>query len=145
MEVGQYVKLKSGGDAAKVIDFDDKKVKLEMGLLQLEVPRSELLRSNKPIENKKKSIVTDTVNNPYALETQLDIRGYSKADAISTVQEFLDNALMGSIDRLKILHGKGSGVLKKVVWAKAREYKDIKKIWHPEDEFGGTGVTFISF
>lgn len=145
LEVGQYVKLKSGGDAAKVIDFDDKKVKLEMGLLQLEVPRSELLRSNKPIENKKKSIVTDTVNNPYALETQLDIRGYSKADAISTVQEFLDNALMGSIDRLKILHGKGSGVLKKVVWAKAREYKDIKKIWHPEDEFGGTGVTFISF
>lgn len=145
LEVGQYVKLKSGGDAAKVIDFDDKKVKLEMGLLQMEVPRSELLRSNKPIENKKKSIVTDTVNNPYALETQLDIRGYSKADAISTVQEFLDNALMGSIDRLKILHGKGSGVLKKVVWAKAREYKDIKKIWHPEDEFGGTGVTFISF
>ena len=145
LQVGQFVKLKSGGEAGKVIDFNDKKVKLEMGMLKFEVPRSEILLALEPINTKTKSVVTDTVNNPYAMETQLDIRGYSKSEAEASVQEFFDNALMSSVARLKILHGKGSGVLKKVVWSKAKEYKDIKKIWHPEEEFGGHGVSFVSF
>jgi len=145
LEVGQYVKLRSGGEAGKVVSFDDKKVKLEMGMIQMEVPRSEILMSMEPLKTQTRSIITDTVNNPYAFESELDIRGYSKAEAEASVQEFLDNALLGSAKRLKVLHGKGSGVLKKVVWAKAREYKDIEKIWHPEAEFGGHGVTFLSF
>ena len=61
------------------------------------------------------------------------------------IQEFLDNSLLTSASQLKILHGKGSGILRKVLWSKAKEYKDIKKIWHPKDDFGGAGVTFISF
>lgn len=142
---GDYVKLKSGGDPGRVIDFDDKKVKLEMGMLQVEVPRSEIINSKAPINARKSSVVTKTVHNPHALESKLDIRGYSKAEAEATVQEFLDNALLGSSSLLKILHGKGTGVLKKLVWAKAKEYKDITKIWHPEEEFGGAGVSFIKF
>ena len=116
-----------------------------MGLLQFEVPRSELIMSNMPIETKSKSITMDTVYNPAALESKLDIRGYTKQDAIDAIQEFLDNSLLTSASQLKILHGKGSGILRKVLWSKAKEYKDIKKIWHPKDDFGGAGVTFISF
>lgn len=145
LAVGQYVKLRSGGEPGKVISFDEKRVKLEMGLLQFEVPRSELIMSNQPIDTKSKSITMDTVYNPAALESKLDIRGYTKQDAIDAIQEFLDNSLLTSASQLKILHGKGSGVLRKVLWSKAKEYKDIKKIWHPADEFGGGGVTFISF
>ena len=88
LKVGQFVKLKSGGEAGKVIDFNDKKVKLEMGMLKFEVPRSEILHALEPINTKTKSVVTDTVNNPYAMETQLDIRGYSKSEAEASVQEF---------------------------------------------------------
>lgn len=145
LEVGQFVKLRSGGEPGKVIAFDDKKVKLEMGILQMEVPRSELILSNEPIETRGRSILTDTVYNPAALESKLDIRGYSKQEAIDAVQEFLDNSLLTSATQLKILHGKGGGVLRKVLWSKAKEYKDITKIWHPKEEFGGTGVTYISF
>ena len=145
LAVGQYVKLRSGGEPGKVISFDEKRVKLEMGLLQFEVPRSELIMSNMPIETKSKSITMDTVYNPAALESKLDIRGYTKQDAIDAIQEFLDNSLLTSASQLKILHGKGSGILRKVLWSKAKEYKDIKKIWHPKDDFGGAGVTFISF
>jgi len=145
LEVGQYVKLRSGGEPGKVVSFDEKRVKLEMGLLQFEVPRSELIMSNVPIDTKTKSILMDTVYNTAALESKLDIRGYTKQEAIDAIQEFLDNSLLSSATQLKILHGKGSGVLRKVLWSKAKEYKDIKKIWHPADEFGGGGVTFIAF
>ncbi|MGA0233934.1 MAG: Smr/MutS family protein, partial [Saprospiraceae bacterium] len=109
------------------------------------VPRNEIIQAGQPIECKTSSVKTDMTINPYALETRLDIRGYSRSEAQAAVQEFFDSALMGTATQLKVLHGKGSGVLKKLVWAKAKEYKDIKKIWHPEEEFGGTGVSFISF
>lgn len=145
LKVGQYVKLRNGSDAGKVVDFDDKKVKIQMGSMHFEVPRSDIFLANAPIERKGSSINTDTSVNPHALEQQLDIRGYTKMDAQETIQEFLDNALLGSATQLKITHGKGSGVLRKTLWEKAREYKDIKKIWHPEEEFGGQGVTYISF
>ena len=46
---------------------------------------------------------------------------------------------------LKVLHGKGTGVLKRTLWQKVKEYKDIRRTWHPEEEYGGTGVTYISF
>ena len=145
LQIGQFVKLRSGGNSGKVVGFTDKKVKLEMGIMKFEVPRSEIVMANEPIHLTKKTITTDTVVNPQTIDTSLDIRGYSKQEATESMQEFLDNALMGSVLQLKVLHGKGSGVLKKVVWKKAKEYKDIKKIWHPTEDFGGQGVTFISF
>lgn len=145
LEVGQFVKLRTGGQPGQVIQLNDKKVRLQMGILQMEVPRSEVILANQPIEQKSKSIITDTKHNPHSLETKLDIRGYTKQDASEALQEFFDNSLLGSSSQLKILHGKGSGVLKKLVWKKAKEYKDFQKIWHPEEEFGGHGVTFVSF
>ncbi len=145
LQVGQYVKLRSGGDSGKVVSFTDKKVLLEMGIMKFEVPRSEIVMANEPIKLTKKTIITDTVVNPQTIDTSLDIRGYSMTEAEDSMQEFIDNALMASVLQLKVVHGKGSGVLKKVVWKKAKEYKDIKKIWHPTKDFGGQGVTFISF
>ena len=145
LKIGQYVKLRNGTQTGKVIDIKSKTVKLEMGMIQMEVSKSDILMAEQPIETKSKGIITDTKINPYTIETKLDIRGYSKSEAEASIQEFLDNALMSSQPQLKILHGKGSGVLRKVLWAKAKEYKDIKKIWHPEEEFGGQGVTFIAF
>lgn len=145
LEKGQFVRLRSGGETGKVIDFDDKKVRIQMGLLQIEVSKKDLVNASQPIESRKSSVNMDMNENAYSHETSLDIRGYSRSEAEASVQEFLDNALVNNSMRLKILHGKGSGALKKVVWSKAKEYKDIKEVWHPEEEFGGTGVSFISF
>lgn len=146
LKIGQFVKLRKGGEPGKVIAIGNKKVKLEIGLMQFEVPRNELIYSNQPIELKPKSINLDTFKADQTFDTELDIRGYSKVEAIDAVQDFLDEALMNnSVNNLKVLHGKGTGVLQRTVWSKAKEYKDIKKMWHPEEEYGGRGVTYISF
>jgi len=145
IEIGQFVKLRSGGEPGKIIAFNDRKVTLEMGIMQFEVPRSEIFMSTNPIEQKSKSVRLNTMADQMTAETSIDIRGYSKMEALDSIQEFLDNALMTNASQLKITHGKGTGVLKQTLWQKSKEYQDIKKIWHPEEEFGGQGVTFISF
>ncbi len=146
LKIGQFVKLKKGGEPGKVVAMDDKKVRLEIGIMEFEVPRSALVLANQPIEIKPKSINLDALTGGGKPDTELDIRGYTKAEALDAIEEFLDAALMSnSINHLKVLHGKGSGVLQRTLWQKAKEYKDINKMWHPEEEYGGRGITYISF
>ncbi len=146
LKVGQFVKFRKGSAPGKVIAMDDKKVRLEIGIMQFEVPRNELVMANEPIVPKKRSINMDTYTRADKSDTELDIRGYTKAEALEAIEEFLDNALMSNnITNLKVLHGKGTGVLKRTLWQKAKEYKDISKLWHPEEEYGGTGVTYVAF
>ena len=146
LEIGQFVKLKGSAEPGKVIAIEEDKVRLEIGIMQFEVPKSSLVHANQPLKMKPKSINLNMLSVNEKADTELDIRGYSKSEALDAIQDFLDDALMSnSINHLKILHGKGTGVLQRTLWQKAREYKDIKKIWHPEEEFGGRGVTYISF
>ncbi len=145
LELGQYVKFRNGSEPGKVIAMDEKKVKLEIGIMQFEVPRHDLILANSPVKKKAK-INLDTLFTDSGIETELDIRGYTKAEAIDAIEVFLDDALMSNVvTDLKVLHGKGTGVLKRTLWQKVKEYKDIRRTWHPEEEYGGTGVTYISF
>jgi len=73
----------------------------------------------------------------------LDIRGYKMLDAEDTLQEFFDQALLSNAHTLEVVHGKGSGALRSLVLRKMKEYSDLKSHWHPADEAGGDGVTYI--
>jgi DNA mismatch repair protein MutS2 len=90
-----------------------------------------------------KSISTAFSSNHQDVESKLDIRGFTKGEAGKIVEDFLDKVLLSNNFEVQIIHGVGNGVLKKVVWAKAKEYKDLKKIWHPQAEQGGEGITLI--
>ncbi|MBK9689447.1 MAG: Smr/MutS family protein [Saprospiraceae bacterium] len=57
------------------------------------------------------------------------------------LEEFLEKAIINNAHELRIIHGVGNGTLKRKVHEKFREYKDIKKYWHPEENLGGEGVT----
>jgi DNA mismatch repair protein MutS2 len=57
----------------------------------------------------------------------------------------MDNALMASANEVRIIHGKGSGALRKVVQRKLREYRGIERSYHPEPHQGGDGITIVEF
>lgn len=145
LKEGSYVRMRSGGGTGQIVALNKNKATVQIGFLNMEVPLGELLPTGEPIEYRTKSINTDGVIKSSNFESKLDIRGYTKSDAEAYVQEFLDKALVNNAAQLKIVHGKGSGVLKKVVLKIIRDYKDVREYWHPEDEMGGDGVTFVEF
>jgi DNA mismatch repair protein MutS2 len=145
LKKGSYVKMRSGGGTGQIVSINKNKATVQMGFLNMEVPLGELLPTGEPIEYRTKSVNTEGVVKSSNFENKLDIRGYTKSDAEAYVQEFLDKALVNNAAQLKIVHGKGSGVLKKVVLKIIREYNDVREYWHPEDEMGGDGVTFVEF
>lgn len=145
LKEGSYVRMRSGGSTGQIIALNKNKATVQMGFLNMEVPLGELLPTAQPIEYRSKSVNTEGVVRSSNFDNKLDIRGYTKSDAEAYVTEFLDKALVNNAAQLKIVHGKGSGVLKKIVLKIIRDYRDVREYWHPEDEMGGDGVTYVEF
>ena len=145
-KLGDYVKLKQGGEVAQIIKMSKNKVEVQMGILKMTVSHMDIMPADKPIStNATKSIKYDLIQNTTGIETKLDIRGYIPSDARDFLVEFFDQALITNQSRLEIVHGKGTGVLRKLVKEVIKDYKSVKKVWNPQEEFGGKAVTFVEF
>lgn len=145
IEKGDYVKLRTGGAAGKVLLIDKNMASVQMGEMRMSIALRDLVKSNPPLQiNPKRGIQTDILTSTARAETNLDIRGMRRDVALQVVEEFVDLGLVANVDRLKIVHGRGNGILKKAVWEKLREYPSIQRVYHPEYEQGGDGVTLVT-
>ena len=66
-------------------------------------------------------------------------------DALQSLQDFLDTALLSNAYEVRIIHGKGFGVLRKAVQVKLKEYPNIKNIRFADPNEGGDGQTIVEF
>ena len=75
----------------------------------------------------------------------LDVRGMRGDEALNAVQYFIDDAILVGMPRVRILHGKGNGILRQLI----RQYlSSIPNVTHYADEhvqFGGAGITVVDF
>ncbi len=140
---GDFVKLKKGGNSAEIIKIKKNRIEIAVGFLRMKVGAEELVPAEKPIERKsRKSVTTQLTKNVYALESELDIRGYRMSEAILFINEFLDNAFLGQANVLKVIHGVGTGTLRKALLKRLKTYKGIKKVYQDIERYG-EGLTFI--
>lgn len=75
----------------------------------------------------------------------LDVRGMRGDEALQAVQYFIDDAILMGMSRVRILHGKGNGILRSLI----RQYLSSEpSVTHFQDEhvqFGGAGITVVDF
>lgn len=150
LKPGDAVRMKDTLAAGEVIEIHGKMVQVETGSLRFKVPldrieritRSELkksLRSNQPVRENDMSIVQRNLS----FKPEIDIRGVRGEEALNQVRDLVDNAIMVQHRHLRILHGKGIGILRQLV----REYLstvDLVKTFHDEHvDFGGAGITVV--
>ena len=73
----------------------------------------------------------------------LDVRGMRGDEALNAVQYFIDDAILMGMSRVRILHGKGNGILRQLI----RQYlSTVPNVFHFADEhvqFGGAGITVV--
>ena len=130
--------------SGEVLDVKGDKAKVLFGLMQMEVPLADVTLANAHLEfNRNKSINVKGVAFESNFSPKLDIRGYKMTDAEATLDVFFDKAILNNARTLEIVHGKGRGALRSLVISKMKEYKDFQSYYHPADEQGGDGVTFI--
>jgi DNA mismatch repair protein MutS2 len=150
LKPGDAVRMIETMAAGEVIEIKDKMVKIETGSLRFYVPvdkieritRSELrknLKATQPIRENDQGIVQRNIN----FKPEIDIRGMRGEEAVGQVRDLIDNALIVRHRNLRVLHGKGNGILRQLV----RQYLDtvdvVKSFRDEHVEFGGSGITVI--
>jgi len=150
LKPGDPVRMIDTQAAGEIIEIKDKMVQVETGSLRFFVPldkieritRSDLkksLKANQVYRENDPALVQRNIN----FKPEIDIRGVRGEEAINQVMELIDNALIVQHRNLRILHGKGNGILRQLV----RQYLatvDVVKSFRDEHvESGGAGITVV--
>ncbi len=141
---GDYVRMRNGGAMGIVEDTKKAEAVVQMGMMRMTVKVRDLEKVDAPLKQDK-GRVSANLETMVRFSNQLDVRGMRREEVILEVQNFIDEALLSGDDTLRIVHGKGDGVLRTAVKQKLREYRSISRIYHPEENAGGDGVTMVDF
>ncbi len=147
---GDAVRMIDTMAAGEIISIKGKKAEIETGTLRFKVPidrieqitRSELkksLRSNMPVKENDPEIVQRNIH----FKPEIDIRGVRGEEAINQVRDLIDNALIVQHRYLRILHGKGNGILRQLVREYIATCGVVKTFRDEHVEFGGSGITIV--
>lgn len=143
---GDKVFLIKHGMSGIVDEINDKRAKIVTEFFTVELNVNELVFENQSlIVEKKPNVNIQLVDKVATLSGTIDLRGQKVEHAILALEDYLDQALLTSLKTAKILHGKGSGVLKTAIHKQLKKFKFVQSFYHPEEEEGGAGITIVTF
>ncbi|MCV9386399.1 endonuclease MutS2 [Reichenbachiella ulvae] len=150
IEVGDKVKILSSGAAGEVVSIKGNQVELTLGGLTSRVKLKDIEKISskqfkKSTEDRVKQMTGIDLNSKMAnFNMTLDIRGVRAEEAIGKVENYIDEALLLGYPEVKILHGKGHGVLRDLVRNVLRENPKVLRATDEHIERGGAGITVVS-
>ncbi len=152
---GDKVRLKNSQGIAEVIDSDGHKVALALGNIistvtidKIEaVSGNEIKRQEQELRMKPKADSLKRTNElrekKLNFKPDIDIRGQRAEEAISNIQAFIDDAYVTGTKNLRILHGKGYGILKEVIRQYLKAEPVVKSFRDEHVQLGGAGITIV--
>jgi DNA mismatch repair protein MutS2 len=144
---GDRVRLFGQDGSGIVLSVKGKNAIVQFGELksQVEVSRLEKVTgaAEKEISQKLRSVGINIYERQAKFSNTLDVRGKRVDEVIPLLDQFLDTAILLGHGELKVLHGKGEGVLRKVIRDHLKRYKEVASVADEHVERGGDGITVI--
>ncbi len=147
LKPGEDVNIITLRQEGTVISSDDKKKEavVQVGVMKMTLP----YKSLKKISKKEKSTVTKATRKVIKsksgnIKREVDLRGMNLEEAIYEVEKYLDDATMAGHDEVTIIHGVGTGVLKKGITELLKKNPHVKSMRKGEYGEGGMGVTIVT-
>ncbi|MFT8871664.1 MAG: endonuclease MutS2 [Sporolactobacillus sp.] len=142
-QAGDAVKIMSFGQNGYVVSkINDHEYLVQAGILKMNVREVDLRRVK---EEKKAQPVVRVRADHRIVKPELDLRGERYEDAMQKVEKYLDEALLAGYSRVAIIHGKGTGVLRKGVSKLIERHPRVKSFRLGSEGEGGSGVTVVEF
>lgn len=142
--VGDWVRIVDSNTEAEVIEISkNKNLILALGEIRtvVKLDRVQKLRSKEKSKAVKRHMITSSAS-AADFHPEIDVRGMRTDDALHQLEMVLDRAVMIGYPSLKIVHGKGDGILRRFIRDYLRKYSHVS---HFEDEHadrGGDGITY---
>jgi DNA mismatch repair protein MutS2 len=145
IDVGSIVRLEDGVQTGEVVEMRRNAAVVAFGntLTHVKLNRLQLAGKSKTVVHK---VVLDTQQRMAArtaFDINLDIRGLAKEEALTALENFLDRAMMFGCNTVRIIHGRGTGVLRQTVQSFLKRYPKALKFAYEGHPGGGDGVTVV--
>lgn len=146
------------GDTVRIVDQDvtglitaikGKDAEVQIGLLKSKIKVERLEKISK---GKEKTIKKERVSTAHGLNltsklsefnTTLDVRGKRAEEVMVELDQFLDDAILFGLNEVKVLHGKGNGILREVVRNYCKSQNYVSSVTDEHVERGGAGISVI--
>ena len=147
--VGDTVELLKLGTKASVIGINkDGTYQIQAGILKMNAKAEEiyLLENENPYKEKgPRPKHSGREMKLTAMPTEVDLRGMDSVEAICVLERYLDEAMRSNLKQVRIIHGKGTGVLRTAVQQSLKKNKFVKKFRLGQYGEGEDGVTIAEF
>ncbi len=146
LKVGDRVKIKSVNKKGEVIQLSEEEAVVQAGIMRVTVDLRELTKVEEDEDKRGKTNASRVkMNKSKSISPKLDLRGLRAEESKRKLEKYLDSVMLANLNQIKIVHGKGTGVLRKVVHQAIDNYPGVKEYRLGRPKEGGTGVTFVNF
>lgn len=146
LKLGDSIMVESLGATGTVLELPDSNgnVVVQVGMIKMKVKKSTLLKVNREMKNESstKNIMRQKAR---LASSEIDLRGRNFDDAKVEVDKFLDDSYLSGLKSVRIIHGKGTMVLREKLREHFRKVKFIKSFEDASYNEGGNGVTVVTF
>lgn len=145
VRAGDVVQIKSMGMKAEVVSAKDGVLTLRAGIMNVTAKEDEvLLIEGQKVQTPKKIVQKSTSQlRAIAADPEIDIRGMETIEGVAAAEQFIDNAIMGKLSTVTIIHGKGTGALRNAIHQMLKRNKSVKSFRLGRYGEGETGVTVV--
>lgn len=146
LKEGDKVRIRGQEVTGNLVQIKGNQAIVEFGSIRSTVKLNSLVRSDlaePAIFSKAKSLGLNIMHKQSSFNSTLDVRGKRAEEVLPMLDQFLDDATLLSQSELKILHGKGEGILRKVVRDKLKTVRQVASFYDEHVERGGDGITVV--
>ena len=142
--LGMEAFLPSLNQKVIIISMPDNKgeVQVEAGIMKISVKLKDLRKAEKTKEEKVRK-KREVKLNLRSVESRLDLRGLDAEEACYRTDKYLDEAYMANLGEVTIVHGKGTGILRKAINDMLKRHPHVKSYRLGAYGEGGDGVTMV--
>ncbi len=153
LKKGDKVRFKGRDALGEIVEVAEKNVIVAFGSMLTTIDKKKVERvSNneykQAIKQANAPVIShgvDTMKKRLNFSHTIDVRGMRGDEAMQAIQEYVDEAVMLDITNVKILHGKGNGVLRELIRTYLKTIPDVVHFADEQVEFGGSGITVVRF
>ncbi|MDR1169658.1 MAG: Smr/MutS family protein [Prevotellaceae bacterium] len=146
---GDRVKIKGQHAAGEVLSVGNSNIAVAIGNIIMNVSPDRIEKISrdeyrKTQSGRTSSITSDMLMKRLNFKSVLDVRGERATDALERVVSYIDEALMLNISEVRILHGKGNGILREEIRRYLKTFGNTLNFSDEQEEAGGAGITVVT-
>jgi len=140
---GMTVRIRNLGKKGRVIDIEGDKAIIEAGVMKINADLTDLVPIEVPDVHQDRLVKKYQVKKNQNTTNSLDLRGMRYDDAQFELDKYLDDASLAGYKTVEVIHGKGTGALRKAVEEVLEEHELVSDYRYGNQKEGGMGVTIV--